>query len=187
MLALRCGWKSVLFVASFLAVATTTLRAAPITIANPGFESNILANPTSGQPDNFIIAAGEGATITAVPGWSFTATQTSTFATYGGVSDLGVFNHAGEGALDNNIAWLFIAANKNLSSMSARQTLTASLQNSSRYTLRAGRSVGARRRTIRIGQPDVPDAGERRQHRRRFRPTVGRQRRRPDAGPLGRE
>lgn len=106
-----------------------------VSITNPGFEANLLTNPEPGQFDNFIVAAGEGATITAVPGWTFHATQINTFTSYGGVSDLAVANHGPEGAIDNNIAWFFINEGRQTGSISARQTLAASLQNNTRYTL----------------------------------------------------
>lgn len=120
---------------AFLFAAVLPALADSISITNPGFESNVLANPGPGQFDNFIVAAGEGSTITAVPGWAFTATQINTFTSYGGVSDLAAANHAPEGAIDNNIAWLFINEGRQTGSVSARQTLAASLQNNTRYTL----------------------------------------------------
>lgn len=107
------------------------------TVTNPGFESNVLANPGAGQSDNFVIAVGQGATVTAIPGWTFAATQTTTFSSYGGVSDLATANHAPEGALDNNVLWLFVAANKDTATVTASQTLTDTIQPNTRYTLTA--------------------------------------------------
>lgn len=111
---------------------------AALAVANPGFESNILANPTSPSgPDNFINAAGQGITPTAVPGWTFAAgSNPDSFTAYGGVSDLAIPNHAPEGALDNNIAWLFIRPTGVAGSMSVSQALAGSvLENETRYTL----------------------------------------------------
>jgi hypothetical protein len=120
--------------AAFLLFAAP-LCAAPITILNPGFEGNILANPGVGQKDNFIVTAGENITPVAVPNWTFGYTQMTTFSAYAGVSDLAVGNHASEGAIDNNIAWFFIQENKQLATIFARQTLSATLANNTRYTL----------------------------------------------------
>jgi hypothetical protein len=125
---------SLAFAALFCA-GVSAARAVPIT--NPGFEGNVLANPAAGQPDNFINAVGQGATLVAVPGWTFTAAQTDSFTSYGGVSDLGDFNHALDGPLDNNIAWLFINEGKQTGSVSVTQTLAQTLQNNTRYTLTA--------------------------------------------------
>ena len=122
-------------VAAVVLASSHRLSAAVVPILNPGFEANLLANPNPGQIDNFIVAAGQGATITAVPNWTFTASQQDSFTSYGGVSDLAIANHAPEGALDNNIAWLFIGEGKRLGSMSVRQTLAATLQENTRYTL----------------------------------------------------
>jgi hypothetical protein len=123
---------SICFFASFSIVS-----AAPVAINNAGFETNVLSNPSPSGPDNFIGAAGQGTTPTAVPGWTFTAgSNPDSFTAYGGVSDLAVPNHATEGLLDNNIAWLFIRPTGVFGSMSVSQQLAGiSLENNTRYTL----------------------------------------------------
>lgn len=115
--------------------AALPVLADSIPITNPGFEANVLTNPAVGQKDNFIVAAGQDSTITAVPGWQFTATQVSPYTSYGGVSDLAAANHGPEGSIDNNIAWFFINEGRQTGSISAQQSLAASLQNNTRYTL----------------------------------------------------
>jgi hypothetical protein len=140
--------------------AAVRVSAAPVTIGNPGFEGNVLTNPSVGQNDNFIIAAGQGSTITTVPNWTFNASQLDSFTSYGGVSDLATGNHAPEGAIDNNIAWLFIAEGKRLGSISARQTLGATLQLNTRYTLslRVAQSAHAEG-DITLDNPVFPNLG----------------------------
>lgn len=135
MIQFHSSWFAIPHCIFALGLTASLTDAAPIAIVNAGFESNLLSNPPMGQPDNFIVAAGEGATITAVPGWTFVATQIDTFTSYGGVSDLGVFNHSLEGPLDNNIAWLFINQGRRTGAMSVFQTLGDTLQNNTRYTL----------------------------------------------------
>ncbi len=120
-----------------LSLFTTRAFSAAVLITNPGFESNILANPGAGQNDNFITAVGQGVSVTSVPGWTFSTTQTSSFSSYAGVSDLAVGNHVPEGALDNNVAWFFIQEGKQTATLSANQTLGEALQNNTRYTLTA--------------------------------------------------
>jgi|GEM_PF-6930320 len=116
----------------FLA-ATTAAQAAMI--VNPGFESNLLANPNPSEFDNFIVAVGQEAVITQVPGWTFSAVQQDSYTSYGGVSDLATANHGPEGSIDNNIAWLFINQGRRTASVSATQLLGETLQANTRYTL----------------------------------------------------
>ncbi len=123
--------------AALLLILLSTASAVPIPITNPGFESNVLPNPSPGANDNFITAVGEGSVITTVPGWNFSATQVNSFTCYGGVSDLGIGNHAPDGLIDNNIAWLFINEGRQTGTISVEQLLSATLQNNTRYTLTA--------------------------------------------------
>jgi hypothetical protein len=121
--------------ALLLAASLFATGAHAVLIVNPGFESNVLTNPGPGQIDNFVVAVGQGATLTNVPGWTFAAEQLDTFTSYGGVSDLAAANHGPEGALDNNIAWFFINEARRTASVSATQTLGDGLQPGMRYTL----------------------------------------------------
>jgi hypothetical protein len=110
-------------------------EARDVPIMNAGFEGNLLPNPEPGAFDNFIFAAGQGVTLTPVPGWTFAATQLDGFTSYGGVSDLGIANHGPDGLLDNNIAWLFINEGRRAGSVSVTQLLGEPLQAATRYTL----------------------------------------------------
>lgn len=128
-----------LFLSAALSFATLApgLPAATLVVNNPGFEANVLANPPASGPDNFLGAAGQGTTPTAVPGWTFAAASNpDSFTAYGGVSDLATPNHAPEGLLDNNIAWLFLRPTGVAGSMSVSQQLAGSLlDNNTLYTL----------------------------------------------------
>lgn len=130
----RLPW---IFIALLLGGFPGLTHAIPLTINNPGFEANILANPAASGPDNFIGAAGQGVPHDSVPGWTFAAgSDPDSFTAYGGVSDLAVPNHATEGLLDNNIAWLFIRPTGVFGSMSVSQQLAGSLlENNTLYTL----------------------------------------------------
>ena len=127
--------KQIPYTLLILCAGLGSVRAALIAITNPGFESNVLANPTIGQNDNFIVSTGQGVTPVTVPGWTFGYTQTTSFSAYGGISDLGVNNHTSEGTLDNNILWLFVEGNKQTASIYAYQTLADTVQLNTRYTL----------------------------------------------------
>jgi len=123
----------ILLLSSLFLAFNTAVRA--VMIVNPGFESNILTNPSPGESDHFIVAVGQDAMITQVPGWTFSAVQQDTYTSYGGVSDLGTANHGSEGLLDNNIAWLFINQGRRTGSVSVTQVLAETLQPNTRYTL----------------------------------------------------
>ncbi|MES2568992.1 MAG: hypothetical protein V4710_02930 [Verrucomicrobiota bacterium] len=128
---------SLLIAVVFIGGMTSGLFASSLTVINPGFESNVLTNPSANGPDNFIGAAGQGITPVSVPGWTFaTGSNPDTFTAYGGVSDLAIPNHGPEGLLDNNIAWLFIRPTGVFGRIIASQQLVGSaLENNTLYTL----------------------------------------------------
>lgn len=133
-------------------LAVFSAKAATIAITNADFEANILANPGA-QNDNFTVTTGQGATITPAPGWTFGYNQIDNYSAYAGISDLAAANLSSEGALDNNIVWLFVAANKQTTSVWARQTLSATVELNTRYTLTLRVAQAARAE----GNPSLPN------------------------------
>lgn len=121
------AWLSALMLGIFSASAV------PLTISNPGFEDDTFLT-NRGQLDYFYQSVSSLDALRTIPGWTSLRNPATGNGPFGGISDLGEENGPGQGSIENNIAWLLIN-NNFVANLSFVQTLSATIQTNTRYTL----------------------------------------------------
>lgn len=114
------------FAAFALLVSVGSLRADPVTIANPGFETPVTA------PGAFTVSTTNGPS-----GWSvYNTALPANNRSFGVLNPTGTTLYPGGAPQGSNVGVVFLMNTTNIAEAGLQQTLSSTLQANTRYTLR---------------------------------------------------